>query len=286
MAGLLAAAPVAHPSFARRVWGLWRLVHPFPSLAVSVAVLAIVPLADRDAAVADYVVLGLGMLGFQFGIGAANDALDARDDAVAKPGKPIPAGLVAPRIAALVAAGFAGAGLLITLPLDTLPWLIGLVGLALGLLYSAVLKRTVLSWLPLALALPLVPVWVFTALDAWTHFLWWAFPIGLLLGPAVHFANQLPDIRGDRATGSGGVAVRVGAQRTALAAYGLYGMGASFAAIVLLFESPPRAGFAAATGVATMLLAPRGARLFGRDGLFGVLVVNTIVLATVFLSAA
>lgn len=263
-----------------------RLVHPFPSLAVTVAVLAMVPLANRRATAADYLVLGLGMLCFQCAIGAANDALDAGDDASAKPWKPIPAGLVTPRAAAVLAAALAGAGLVVTFSLDTLPWLIGLTGLGLGMAYNAVFKRTAISWLPLALALPLVPAWVFTALDAWTPFLWWAFPIGLLLGPAIHFANQLPDIRGDRASGSLGAAARVGWRRAALAAYGLYGLGASVAAIVLLFESPARAGFAAATGVATMILAPRGARLFGRDGLFGVLAVNALVLATVFLSAA
>ena len=64
-----------------RLYGYFRLVHPFPSLLVTAVTVALLPLADRDARFALYVELGLGMLCFQFAIGAANDAADAALDA-------------------------------------------------------------------------------------------------------------------------------------------------------------------------------------------------------------
>src|SRR5690606_8208932 len=149
-----------------------------------------------DARAGRYAVLGLGMLLFQFAIGLTNDIVDIEDDRVAKPWKPLVRGDHSPRVARRLAAGFAVGGLLLTLTLPPIAWAIGALGLASGLAYDLRLKRTDFSWLPYSIALPLVPIWVHTATEAWRASLWWAVPLGAILGLALHLANQAPDLVG------------------------------------------------------------------------------------------
>ena len=179
-----------------------------------------------------------------------------------------------------------GAGLVITVALPTGAWLVGAAGLACGLSYDFWLKRTPLSWLPMAIAFPLIPAWVYLSLDRWTAFLWWAFPVGLLLGAAVHLANQLPDIAADANAGSESSAVRAGARRTAGMAFGLFAAALTLATGVLLAVDPGRAALVAVTGAIGGLIGVRAIRLFGRAGLFGVFAVTGGAAALVFVSAA
>jgi 4-hydroxybenzoate polyprenyltransferase len=223
------------------------------------------------------------MLLYQFAIGAANDVVDAPDDALAKPSKPIPAGLISGRTATVIAVVCAGGGLIVTAPMDLVPWLIGLAGLGCGLVYDISLKRTPLSWLPLSLALPLVPAWVFSAAGAWEPFLWIAFPAGVLFGAAIHLANELPDVAA--APSSRGAAHLAGPRRAYLGALALFGAATSLIAVVLAFVAPLNAILAATAGAMAFVLAPRATRLFGRSGLFGILATTTGVIAVVFVAA-
>jgi len=212
--------------------------------------------------------LAVGMLCFQFAIGLANDVVDAPDDAVSKPWKAIPRGVLPRKQAVAAAAGFAGAGMLVTSGLPFGAWLVGLGGLACGLLYDVQFKRTALSWLPLAVALPLVPVWVYVALGAWDQVLWWAFPLGTLLGLSLHLANQLPDLALE--PGVRGTAHRIGARRAMAASLGLYGAAAVMASAVLFATSTAGLGALVAFGALfTGSLASRSVSFFGRDGFFG-----------------
>ncbi len=268
-----------------RVLGAFRLVHPFPSFLVTAVTLLLVPLADREAGVALYVRLGLGMLFYQFAIGAANDVIDEELDRASKPAKPLASGRVARRAAVAIAVGSAGLGMFVTLGLDPGPWAIGLAGLVLGLAYDGGLKRTRLSWLPMALAFPLIPAFVFTAAGAWEPILWWAFPVGLLFGFASHMANQIPDIAADSARGVRGTAHRAGARRALRLTLAAFGAGVSLAAVVLASAEPVRAALAAGVGLMVLSAGPRATRLFGRDGLFGVIAVSSAAVALLFVSA-
>ncbi len=70
----------------------YRLVHPFPSVLDAIVTGLLAALAGGGAAVVG--MLAVAMLLLQFSIGTVNDLADAAADAVAKPWKPIPAGVV------------------------------------------------------------------------------------------------------------------------------------------------------------------------------------------------
>lgn len=228
--------------------------------------------------------LGVGMLCYQFAVGAANDVVDAADDSKTKPWKAMARGLLSRRAAVSIAAGLAAAGMLVTAALPFGSWLIGIGGLACGLAYDVHLKRTAWSWLPFAVAFPLIPIWVFTALEEWDGLLWWVLPLGPILGLALHLANQAPDVR--KEAHIRGFAHRLGTERAANLALALVGLAGMIAAAVLLI-----AGFAtqallvAATVLIAGIMAKRAVRTFGPDGLFGLLATSSAILAVTFVSA-
>lgn len=273
--------PGLPPAWVSRV----RLVHPFPSILVTGITVAMAFLADESPNRPIVVALGLGMLSYQFAIGVANDVVDAADDARWKPWKAIPRGAVSRRVATLLVAVLAGLGVAVTSGLRLEAWVIGMAGLACGLAYDVSLKRTAWSWAPFAIAFPLVPAWVFVALDAWDALLWWVFPLGALLGFALHLANQAPDVPKEASVR--GLAHRLGTERAANLSLGLVGLAGVVAVAVLLMEgSGTQALLVAAAGLLAHTLGRRAVQLFGPDGLFGLLATTAAAMAVAFVSAA
>ncbi len=261
-----------------------RILHPFPSFLVAglTAVLAALAAGEDRSVLAAW--LGITMLCYQFAIGITNDISDAELDREQKPWKPLAAGAVQRRTASILASAFVFAGLVISMPLPLLAWLVGILGLACGLIYNAALKRTMLSWLPYAVAIPLIPVWTYTAADAWDPMLWWVVPLGILLGLSLHFANQLPDIAAESESVRG-AAHRVGPRQATRIAFGTFGLAASLAVFVVLPSSPEHAFVMAAAGFATAIAALRAPRVLGRDGLFVAFAAGSALIALVFMAA-
>lgn len=159
------------------------------------------------------------MLGGQVAIGAVNEVVDAELDAATKPWKPIPAGDVSVRGALIVTffgllamvafgAGFGPAALALLL-----------LGTGAGLVYDLRFKRSILSWLPYLVALPLLPIWVATALVGFDPRLLLLYPLGGLAVVGVHLAQALPDTRGDRAAGVRNLASALGERRAIVACW-------------------------------------------------------------------
>lgn len=159
--------------------------------------------------------LAIAMLGLQVSIGALNDLVDASRDATTKPGKPIPRG-TATRTAAIA---ITGVGLLLAglLVLPSGPAALGVLAAcaACGYAYDLRLSRTALSWLPLAVALPLVPVFAWVgATGAIPAALLPIVPAGILAGAGLALGNGLADLERDRSVGAATAAVRLGFRGT------------------------------------------------------------------------
>lgn len=216
-----AASP---PPYPRRPWRVLRayllLPHALPVLVVLGATLGFALLfTDGQPPTSVLARLLLAMLGGQVAIGAVNEIVDADLDASTKLWKPIPAGDVSPRAATMVTV----AGLLTMLLFGTgfgpLPLALLLLGTGIGLAYDRWFKRTLLSWLPYLLALPLLPLWVRTALVGFDPRLLLLFPLGACAVVGVHLAQTLPDVRSDRAAGLRNLASVLGERRAIVACW-------------------------------------------------------------------
>lgn len=229
-----------------------RLVHPFPSLLNGLAVLSMAILAGGTASTAAR--LAIGMVCIQFAIGALNDLVDARRDASRIPGKPIPAGLVRLSTARGLAAGMGLAGLLLAAPSGPATVILAGVGLGIGVIYDLWLSRTPISWLPLALALPLVPVYAwYGAVGAVPGAMVGIVPAAVLAGAGLAVGNALADVDEDHAQGRRTIAVALG--RTAAWATHAGGLVAAIALVIVLRPTDGGAGSAqvVAAGVAATL---------------------------------
>lgn len=212
------------PLAVARAW--WRLPHPVPILVVLAATAGFALLVGRGALPARDIFALLGaMLGGQLAIGAVNEIQDVELDRVANPGKPIPAGLVSVRAATLLAV--AGLALMVACGarFGATSVLLLAIGTGLGLAYDLWFKRTALSWLPYALALPLLPIWVRTALAGFDPRLLLLYPLGAAATVGVHLAQALPDAASDRAAGLDNLVSRLGERRAVVLALALTASG-------------------------------------------------------------
>jgi 4-hydroxybenzoate polyprenyltransferase len=189
-------------SWGRTVRGYLLLPHLAPVLVVELATAAFAVIAW--GALPPPHLLGpllLAMLGSQLAIGAVNELVDLPFDAVGKPGKPLPSGDVSIRGARVMVV----VGLIVMVAFGSLfgglPFALLAAGTGLGIAYDLWFKRTVWSWLPYLLALPLLPIWVFASLGKPEPRLLLLYPLGALATIGVHFAQSLPDVAIDRAAG-------------------------------------------------------------------------------------
>jgi 4-hydroxybenzoate polyprenyltransferase len=207
-------------SWGRTVRGYLLLPHLAPVLVVELATAAFAIIAWGGVPPAQLLgSLLLAMLGGQLAIGATNELIDLPFDTVGKPWKPLPSGDVSIRGArAMVIVG--------AIMMVTFGWRFGILafallaaGTALGIAYDLWFKRTVWSWLPYLLALPLLPIWVFASLGKPEPRLLLLYPLGALATVGVHFAQALPDVAIDREAGLPTATSRLGQRLTFVVAW-------------------------------------------------------------------
>ncbi len=274
----------ASRGFASTVWALVRACHPEPTLAVTAGVTALAATTGRPPA--GLIAVAAAVLAGQLATGWSNDYLDADRDAVAgRPDKPVAAGEVPRRVAAAAAL----LALAACVPLSFLSgWRAGalhLVAVASALSYNAVAKSSVLSPLPYAVSFGIAPAFVVLGLPGSPWPPAWLVGAGALLGAGAHFANVLPDLADDAATGVRGLPHRLGYRASALAAAALLGLVAG----VLAFGPPGRPTPAGWAGVAATVLVLglgiwRGRRPGSRAVFRAVLVVAVVDVALLLLT--
>ena len=199
------------------------------------------------------------MLGIQFSIGALNDLVDAPLDARQKPRKPVPSGLISPRSAGLVAIAGGGLGIALSSASGPATVVAALGCLALGYVYDLRLSRTALSWLPLTLALPLLPVHAWLgATGAVPGALLTLLPIAVLAGAGLALANGLVDIDRDGQAGRQAIAVALGRRATWALQTLILGVAATLAVLLAPGVAPGGEGT-----VPTMRLVRDGGALLG-----------------------
>lgn len=259
------------PSFRQVAHGYLVLPHAVPIIVVmtATAAFALVAAGGWPGVSAMARLLG-AMFGGQIAIGAINELVDVELDRIAKPDKPIPAGLVpehGARIMALVGV-VVMAVLSLTFTLDA--FILCALGTGTGVAYSFWFKRTIWSWIPYLVALPLLPIWVWTALSEVDPGMFAIYPIGAAAIIAVQIAQSLPDVEADRDSGVRTLAVALGSTRARNACWGAMMLAASLAAALApwLTTDPDRVWIAV---IATFALVGLNAILWNRNARAGTL---------------
>jgi 4-hydroxybenzoate polyprenyltransferase len=227
--------PSGAPSRRAVARGYLKLPHAVPVLVVLTATAAFVLIANGGWPGSVTMVRLLGaMLGAQLAIGVVNELVDAELDAVAKPDKPIPAGLVSLRGARFVAILGVLLMSLLSVGFGWAAFMFCALGAGTGIAYSVWLKRTMWSWIPYLVALPLIPIWVWSALGRVDSGLLAIYPVGAPAIVAVQVAQSLPDIEVDRQSHIRTLAVVLGSDLARFTSWGAMIVAASLAAVLAL----------------------------------------------------
>jgi 4-hydroxybenzoate polyprenyltransferase len=199
--------------------------------------------------------LGLSMLCLQLSIGALNDVVDARWDAGRKPGKPIAEGRVSGAAGLVVWAAALVVGLALSAPSGAATLAVAAAGATCGYAYDVRLSRTALSWLPLAIGLPLLPI--HALLGATGQIPPGApalLPIGVLAGIGLALANGMVDAERDAAAGAPTIVVVVGRGRAWWLHLAALGAAIAVALGLLPATRAPLVGVGLAGGAALLAL--------------------------------
>lgn len=218
----------------RREWliGLWRLMHPGPSLvsALAYALFAVLAAQGRPDPVKLLVTL-MGMVALQFAISALNDFCDREADAQSRKVKPVALGVLSPRVPLIATAVLTAIMIACYAPYGLAPLAIATAFLILGFAYDVGLKSTPLGGVLMGLAFPLLPLLAWNLFATIKPALFWTFVIGLALGISIHLADALPDAEADSAAHAHGLAQLFG--RHALQACWLFLAGANLLILLL-----------------------------------------------------
>lgn len=242
------------PSLPAVVRAYVLLPHATPIMAVLAATAAFAFVARGGwPGTVDLGMLLLAMFGGQIAVGAVNELVDVELDRASKPDKPLVSGLATERGARLMAATGMLLMVLGSLRFSLAAFALCALGTGLGIAYSFWFKRTPWSWLPYVLAIPLAPIWVWTALDAVPGALLALYPVAIPGLVALQLAQSIPDIEADRSVGVRTLAVLLGEGRAGVATRLLVTLSAVMAAVLAFFvlERPlfPVLAAGLATGV-------------------------------------
>jgi 4-hydroxybenzoate polyprenyltransferase len=265
-----------------RVRALIIASHPGPSLAIT----AMTTLLAAEAAPhgTGPVLVAPAMLAGQLSVGWSNDACDARRDAAAgRADKPVATGAISVRAVWTAAIVALVASLAMALAIGVLTALILVVIIGAAWAYNLGLKSTPWSGVMYVAGFGPIPAYAASTLPGHPAPGWLVTAAAALIGLGAHFANVLPDLAADEATGVRGlpqqVASRWGPAAVRAAALVLL-LGASVLLLVAAHGS--RRWVAVAGLIAAAALGIAGARGSGRVPFFaaiGIAAIDVVVFA-------
>jgi len=270
----------AESSFANSARALFVASHPWPSLAI--AVLVTVVAAQAAPSGIGPVLTGPAMLAGQLSIGWCNDACDAwRDAAAGRTDKPVATGAISVRAVwiAAWAALVAALAMAATISVPTAVLLAVIIGAAWA--YNVGLKSSPASGLAYVLGFGPLPAYAFSTLPGHPMPAWSVTAAAALVGLGGHFADVLPDLVADRATGVAGLPQRVAA-RWGAGAVRTCALTLLLSASALLVVASSRLWVGVAGLAVAVVFAVIGARGAGRvpfAAAFGIAAVDVVVLA-------
>ena len=223
------------PAAAAR-WLVLELLHPIPSLLTTVAALGFAWIFGIGVRDPRFWSIGAITLLVQFSISALNEWADADLDRRAGRQRPIPLGLVSRGAALTVAVVSAVGAFLLCVLSNPGPLALLLVGLgtACGWAYDLWLKATPLSFVPFAVAFPLMPFWIGALAGRPLPSLVVLFLGGGPLATAIHLADAIPDRDRDQESGLRTLAVALGEPGAEMAAAGLLLLGTVVSIVLLI----------------------------------------------------
>jgi len=201
---------------------LVRCAHPGPALGVTAIGFLLAVFAGLSASRSLLVTAAIAT--GQLSIGWSNDWRDRhRDRSSGRTDKPLASGAISARVVGVAALVAAVACVALSLAVGVAPGVLHLTAVAAAWAYNFCLKATIASVLPYAIAFGLLPAFVVAATEGAPAAPYWLVLSGSLLGSGAHFANAVPDLADDLATGVRGLPHRIGA-----------GPGAATGAVLLL----------------------------------------------------
>ncbi|HWG01292.1 MAG TPA: UbiA family prenyltransferase [Trebonia sp.] len=248
----------------RDVRALVAASHPGPSLAITA--MASVLAAQAAPHGTGPVLVVPAMLAGQLSVGWSNDAFDAaRDAAAGRTDKPVATGAVSKRAVWTAAGAALAASLAMALAISSATLLVTAVIVGAAWAYNAGLKSTLWSGVMYVAGFGPIPAFATSTLPGHPWPRWQVTLAAAAVGLGAHFANVLPDLAADKATGVKGLPQQVAA-RWGPGAVRACALALLLAASVLLLltASPARRWVAAIGLAAAAVLAVVGARASGR----------------------
>jgi 4-hydroxybenzoate polyprenyltransferase len=250
--------------------------HPGPSLFITaMATLLAVEAAPHGIGP---VLTGPAMLAGQLSIGWSNDACDARRDAATgRTDKPVAAGAISVGTVWTAAVVSVLAGFGMALAIGVLTALIYTVIMVAAWAYNLGLKSTVWSGLMYLAGFGPIPAYAASTLPGHPAPRWPVTVAAALVGLGGHFANVLPDLAGDKATGVAGLPQQVAARWGPAAVRAVALVLLLTASVLLVVVASDSRRWAAVAGlVAAVALGVIGARGTGRVPFYAALGIAAI----------
>jgi 4-hydroxybenzoate polyprenyltransferase len=265
-----------------RVRALIIASHPGPSLAIT----AMTTLLAAEGAPhgTGPVLVAPAMLAGQLSVGWSNDACDARRDAAAgRTDKPAATGAISVRAVWTAAIVALVASLAMALAISVLTALILVVIIGAAWAYNLGLKSTPWSGVMYVAGFGPIPAYAASTLPGHPAPGWLVTAAAALIGLGAHFANVLPDLAADEATGVRGLPQQVAARWGPAAVRAAALVLLLAASVLLLVAAHGSRRWVAIAGLgAAAVLGIAGARGSGRVPFFaaiGIAAIDVVVFA-------